>query len=175
MRTFCLTVCLGVALSMTTTLFAMDMGSTRRDAADSETKYCTPLDEHPTLLDMLKVNNRYRKSHGLRSHRINRLLCRAAQNQAEYMARGGEFSHYANGGYQGRARRFGYRGFVRENIAWGQHGVKSVFTTWINSSGHYASIMSNTRDAGFGLAYSKNGSPFWVAVYGSSAEDSSMN
>ena len=124
------------------------------------------LHEHPTILDMLRKNNAHREVRGYVPHRINPELCKAAQNHAEYMAAGGEFSHYANGGYQGRATKFGYRGSVRENIAWGQQGVVSAFNDWINSSGHYASIMSDTADAGFGLAYSKDGSPYWVGVYG---------
>ncbi len=125
-----------------------------------------PLHEHPTILDMLRKNNAHREIRGYLPHRISPELCKAAQNHAEYMAAGGEFSHYANGGYQGRADKFGYHGSVRENIAWGQHGVISAFNDWISSDGHYASIMSDTADAGFGLAYSKDGSPYWVGVYG---------
>ena len=122
-------------------------------AADTSEKIKrVSLHEHPTVLDMLRKNNAHREIHGYLPHQISPELCKAAQNHAEYMAAGGEFSHYANGGYQGRANKFGYHGSVRENIAWGQQGVVSVFNTWIASDGHYASIMSDTTDAGFGLA-----------------------
>jgi len=123
------------------------------------------LHEHPTILNMLKVNNEHRKRNGLSPHQLSPELCKAAQNHAKYMANGGAFSHYANGGYQGRARKFKYPGSVRENIAYGQHGVTSVFSTWMNSGGHRASILSDTQDAGFGLAYS-GGTPYWVGIYG---------
>ncbi len=124
------------------------------------------LSEHPTLIAMLDASNGIRANRSLSPHTLNENLCQAAQNHAQYMANGGSFSHGSNGGYQGRARQFGYSGSVRENIAYGQSGVGSVFSTWRNSGGHYASIVSGTSEAGFGLAYS-GGTPYWVGVYGS--------
>jgi uncharacterized protein YkwD len=124
------------------------------------------LHEHPTLLRMLARNNSLRGRLGLRPHRINPELTKAAQDQAVYMARTGSFSHYSNGGPQGRARRWGFRGMVRENIAWGQHDVDDAFHSWQNSSGHWASIVSNTSEAGFGYAIGNDGRGYWVAVYG---------
>jgi hypothetical protein len=123
------------------------------------------LHNHPTIQKMLEENNRHRKRRGHGPHIINAELCKAAQDHADYMSNGGMFSHGSNGGHQGRANKFGYEGSVRENIAYGQLGIQSVFTTWINSGGHYASIMSGTSDAGFGLAYS-SGTPYWVGLYG---------
>jgi uncharacterized protein YkwD len=124
------------------------------------------LHEHPTLLQMLRRNNDVRGRRGLRPHRINPELTKAAQDHAVYMARTGSFSHYSNGGPQGRASRWGFRGMVRENIAMGQHDVNSAFHSWQNSSGHYASIVSGTTDAGFGYAVGPNGQGYWVALYG---------
>ena len=127
-----------------------------------------PLHEHPTLLAMLRRNNELRRGVGLKPQRINALLTQAAQNHARYMARTGGFSHYSNGGPWGRARRFGFFGSVRENIAMGHRNVANAFVGWRNSSGHWASITSNTSDVGFGYAISKGGTPYWVAVYGAS-------
>jgi hypothetical protein len=125
-----------------------------------------PLHEHPTLLGMLGRNNSIRGRMGLRPHRMNPALTRAAQDHANYMANTGSFSHYTNGGPQYRAQRYGFRGGVRENIAWNQRSVDSAFSTWQASGGHMASIVSPTTDAGFGYAVAPNGSTYWVAVYG---------
>lgn len=117
---------------------------------------------------MLAQNNAVRARRGLRPHRLSSRLNQAAQNQANYMAQSGSFSHYSNGGPQSRARMAGYGGGVRENIAMGQSSVSTVFTDWQNSSGHYASIVSDTDLAGFGYARSSSGQGYWVAVYGRS-------
>jgi uncharacterized protein YkwD len=124
------------------------------------------LHEHPTLLSMLRRNNSLRGRMGLRGHRLNPQLTKAAQDHAVYMARTGNFSHYSNGGPQNRASRWGYRGMVRENIAWGQTDVNDAFNSWQNSSGHWQSIVSPTTEAGFGYAVGNDGRGYWVGVYG---------
>jgi hypothetical protein len=82
------------------------------------------------------------------------------------MANTGSFSHYSNYGPFGRARRFGFGGNVRENIALGHRNVLQAFVGWRNSGGHWASIVSDAPEVGFGYAVSKGGTPYWVAVYG---------
>jgi uncharacterized protein YkwD len=94
-------------------------------------------------------------------------LTAAAQNHANYMARTGSFSHYSNGGPQGRVAMYGFRNGVRENIAMGQPSVDSAFNTWTASGAHYANMMSHSDVAGFGYAVGANGQGYWVAVYGS--------
>ena len=130
-----------------------------------------PLHQHPTLLDMLKRNNELRRPQELRSHRINPLLTKAAQDHAWFMARTGQFSHFSNGDPKKRATKFGYQGSLRENIALGQTSVKEAFQDWRNSNGHWRSIISKTTDAGFGYAISKDGQTYWVAVYGTPVEE----
>lgn len=125
-----------------------------------------PLHQHPTLLKMLARNNQLRQSRGLRPHRISPSLTKAAQDHAAYMAKTRVFSHYANGGPGGRAVRHGFGSGVLENIGYGYGNVENMFTTWTNSGGHWANMMSNTSDAGFGYAQSPDGTPYWVAVYG---------
>ncbi|HTN76498.1 MAG TPA: CAP domain-containing protein [Pirellulaceae bacterium] len=138
----------------------------KEEAKEKEVAKPAPLHEHPTLLRMLGRNNELRRRVGLRPHRINPLLTKAAQDHAVYMARTGNFSHYSNGGPQGRASRWGFGSGVRENIAMGQSDVGSAFNSWQNSSGHWASIVSGTTDAGFGYAVDRGGRGYWVAVYG---------
>jgi cysteine-rich secretory family protein len=125
-----------------------------------------PLHRHPALFGMLVRNNSIRRRVGLRPHRINPALTKAAQDQANYMARTGQFSHYVNGGPQARAGKYGFRGGVRENIAMGTRSIDGAFTMWTNSGAHYASIVSGTTEAGFGYAISPGGQTYWVGVYG---------
>lgn len=129
-----------------------------------------PLHRHPTLLGMLRRNNDIRRRVGLWPHRMNPALTKAAQDHANYMARSGDFQHYSNGGPQGRASRYGFRGGVRENIAWNYQGIDGAFGAWTTSSGHYASLVSSTTDAGFGYAVGANGSTYWVGVYANPAQ-----
>lgn len=126
-----------------------------------------PLYQQPTMVTMLQRSNGIRGRVGLRGHRLNPALCQAAQNHAEYMAATGSFSHDTNLGYVGRARRFGFRGNVRENIGWNYATIDQAFAGWQGSGGHYAAIVSpETSEAGFGYAKSRNGQTYWVSVYG---------
>ena len=130
------------------------------------------LHQHPTMVTMLQRSNGIRARVGLRGHRLNPALCAAAQNHANYMAATGSFSHYTNGGYVYRARRFGFRGGVRENIGWNYPTISSAFAGWQGSGGHYAAIVSpETSDAGFGYAKSPNGQTYWVSVYGGATKE----
>lgn len=134
--------------------------------ADGEKAAEQPIHKHPTLQKMLSRNNQLRQARGLRPHRINPALTKAAQDHAAYMARTRVFSHYSNGGPGGRASKHGFGSGVLENIGYGYGNVETVFSGWHNSGGHYANMMSGTTDAGFGYAVSPDGTPYWVAVYG---------
>ena len=125
-----------------------------------------PLHQHPTLLGMLRRNNDWRSRIGLRPHRMSPSLTAAAQDHANYMARTRDFNHYSNLGPAGRAVKYGFRGGVLENIAWGYVTIDSAFDGWRFSGGHWANMTSNTTDAGFGYAVSPDGTGYWVAVYG---------
>ncbi|MHB0959924.1 MAG: CAP domain-containing protein [Pirellulaceae bacterium] len=125
-----------------------------------------PLHEHPTLVRMLKENNRLRASAGRSAQQMSAALTRAAQNHARYMARTGNFSHESNGGPQGRAMRYGFSSLAGENIAMGQPTVTSAFQSWRTSSGHWANIVGSASRAGFGYAIGPDGSTYWVAMYG---------
>jgi len=155
------------------TTMPADAESTTQQVSTKQEKETArvPLHQHPTLLSMLLRNNELRRRMGLRPQRVNPLLTKAAQNHAWFMARTGSFSHYSNRGPWGRARRFGFGGQVRENIALGQGSVLSAFRSWRNSSGHWASIISDAPEVGFGYARSAGGSPYWVAVYGYPTEE----
>jgi uncharacterized protein YkwD len=115
---------------------------------------------------MLARNNSIRTTRSLQPHKENASLMAAAQDHARYMARNRVMSHYSNAGPAGRAARHGFEAGVLENIAYGYTNVDTTFSVWGNSSGHYANMMSNTSDAGFGWAIAIDGTPYWCAVYG---------
>ena len=121
------------------------------------------------LRKMWQRSNELRVSRGLKPHVLNERLCAAAQDHANYMTRSG-MDHYTNSGPGGRARRYGFRNGVLENIAVGQSSVHSVFNVWINSGGHRSNMMSGTASAGFGVAVDSGGNPYWCAVYGSGGD-----
>lgn len=128
------------------------------------------LHRHPTLVAMLRRSNVIRRAVGLRPTRINPALCKAAQDHANFMAATGSFSHYNNGGYIYRAQKYGFKGPVQENIAAGFSTVDQTFNVWQASGGHYAAIVGNYSEAGFGYAIAPNGGTYWVGVYGSPAQ-----
>ncbi len=180
MRTLVLVCALGMATSAWASELAKTANTTNTTTANTATAKATTatsptplakpqkpaLHEHPTIVKMLDRNNRMRQMMGRPAHRISPALTKAAQDHARFMARTGAFSHESNGGPMFRAQRYGYRGLVRENIAMGQGTISHVFADWRSSSGHFANMTSNTRDAGFGFAIAPNGSTYWVAVYG---------
>ena len=144
---------------------ADDTARTGTTSEASPSPVVRPLHRHPTLFGMLVRNNNIRRRNGLRPHRMNPALAAAAQDHANYMARTGQFSHYTNGSPQGRANKYGFGGGVLENIAMGG-GLDNAFAMWTNSGAHYASIVSNTTDAGFGYAVGPGGGTYFVGIYG---------
>jgi len=158
-------LCASIALADNT---APQAASARGDStAESQASpQVRPLHRHPTLFGMLTRNNNIRRRVGLRPHRMNPALAAAAQDHANYMARTGQFSHYTNGSPQSRANKYGFGGGVLENIATGG-GLDNAFAMWQGSGAHYASIVSNTTDAGFGYAVGPNGAAYFVGIYGS--------
>ncbi len=165
-RTLSLVLGLALASAVLAGEATTDTPTTSKTVAAKTPTPKSALHEHPTLVRMLERNNRLRQSMGLPPHRVSPALTRAAQNHAWYMANTGAFSHDSNGGPMSRAQRYGYRNLVRENIAMGQVNVEHAFSSWRSSGGHWANITSGTRDAGFGYAIGRDGSRYWVAVYG---------
>jgi uncharacterized protein YkwD len=156
-------LCASVALADNTAPSAASAGGASN--TQSEASAGRPLHRHPSLFGMLTRNNNIRRRIGLRPHRMNPALAAAAQDHANYMARTGQFSHYTNGSPQSRANKYGFGGGVLENIATGG-GPDTAFSMWQGSGAHYASIVSNTTDAGFGYAIGPNGSTYFVGIYG---------
>ncbi len=156
----------GTSLLLALALSTPALAETPSAGAEAAEQAKATLAEHPTLVDMLNRNNELRMAYGRAPQEMSLELCRAAQDHAWYMARTGSFSHYSNGGPDGRSARYGYNGGTRENIALGQRTVVEVFSSWQGSSGHWANILSDSNIAGFGYAIGPNGQQYWVGVYG---------
>jgi len=125
---------------------------------------------------MLARSNQIRTARSLKPHKENVALMAAAQDHSRYMAKNRVMSHYVNGNPASRAKQAGFAApYVLENIAYGYAGVDTTFRVWVASSGHYANLMSNTSDAGFGWAIAIDGTPYWCAVYGTPTEEPTVD
>lgn len=118
-----------------------------------------------------------RHRYGMPSLRINEQLSLAAKQHAEYMARTGQFSHYAGGSSpQVRAVSQGYRSYsVSENIAYNytygggssQQTASKLTNQWLTSSGHRANMLSGgVNEIGVGTARTADGRIYGVQLFG---------
>ena len=109
--------------------------------------------------------NQFRANYGLGGLREDRHLSAAAQAYAEDMARNKYFSHTGRDGsnHAQRARAAGCRGrgYLAENIAWGQRSAQAAFTGWANSAGHRANMLGRPYGV-FGLGQSQG---MWVLMF----------
>lgn len=109
--------------------------------------------------------NQYRANYGLGGLRQDRALTAAAQAYAEDMARSGRFSHTGRDGsnvlHRARAAGCRGRGYLAENIAWGQPTAQHAFDGWAASSGHRANMLGRNYGA-YGLGQA-NG--YWVLMF----------
>lgn len=125
------------------------------------------LSKHPTLVKMWRHSNEVRARYGLPTQQINAELTKAAQDHAWYMAKTGQFSHQVNGGFVSRTYRHGYGGSPHgEIILMGASSIPETFQGWLNSPGHRAILLSGAREVGYGYAISRNGTAYWVGVFG---------
>lgn len=94
---------------------------------------------------------------------VSQDLERAAQHWAEVMAQDGKLRH---GDFQGRLQGTEWQ-TIAENIAEGQESSHEVVRVWMNSRGHRKNILNRDyRYVGFGIAYSRDGTIYWVADFG---------
>lgn len=121
-----------------------------------------PLTQDRHIVWMHQWSNYLRATVGLPPQILCPKLCNAAQFHANYMASTGDFQHYSNSGYQGRAAIYGFTGSTQENIAMGQ---SNPFWAWQASGGHWAAIVSGHTKVGFGCQF-RGYTPYWVGLYG---------
>jgi uncharacterized protein YkwD len=120
--------------------------------------------------DLLYQINLARAVHRLPAYRRSEPLARAAQTQADYMARSGEVGHFDGAGrtVADRLRFVGYRfASVEENVAGGNWlDDRGAVALWMDSrKGHREVILDpNLTECGYGSAVS-NGIVYWCAVF----------
>lgn len=103
--------------------------------------------------------------------RANPRLMRAAQIQAEQMARARHLAHVlpkaAYPSAKDRLAAADYRWQTYgENVALGQSGAADVLRSWMHSRGHRTNILNaEFSEMGAGYAIDKAGRPYYVQVF----------
>jgi len=101
---------------------------------------------------LLAAINEARAAHGLAPLRLDRRLQRAAHAHSSDMVRRNYFAH---GPFIRRLARFGVRGRVGENLAWGVGSgadARHVVQRWLASPRHRANLLQHGfRRVGLGL------------------------
>jgi uncharacterized protein YkwD len=108
----------------------------------------------------LRLHNDERTRNGLTTFCVHPALLSAARAHSQDMVAQNYFSHTSLDGssFVDRITRAGYTGWTNlaENIAWGSGTLgdpATIFTNWMNSSGHRANILNaSLREIGIGVA-----------------------
>ena len=114
---------------------------------------------------VFELVNSERGDQGLPAYAWSEHLALAAERHAEDMVAQDYFDHESLDGrsFADRAREAGYDASpTGENIAAGQRSADQVMTSWMNSSGHRANILSD-RSNEIGVGFVDN---HWVQVFG---------
>ena len=125
---------------------------------------------------MLCLVNQAREQRGLDPLAASRSLSRAAARKSADILRCDQFSHEACGReFTHWIERSGYGGCGwAENIAYGTGSFatpRSIFRSWMNSSGHRRNILGDYDDIGIGLQVGnlggEGGAHVWTQQFGS--------
>ena len=113
--------------------------------------------------------NQERSKVGLAPLVDNWELSRVARYKSADMADKNYFSHTSPtyGSPFDMMKNFGIKyTSAGENIAMGQQTAASVMSSWMNSAGHKANILSNNfTEIGVGVARNKNGTIYWTQQF----------
>ncbi len=122
--------------------------------------------------EIVRLVNEFRAQLGLPSFTYSATLANAAQQQANYLAETGIYTHtgYNGSSPQSRAAALGYPGRVSENIVGGTNlSPNQGLIWWQNSPTHYNTIASQQySEIGFGFAQA-GGQNFYTIVVGNPA------
>jgi uncharacterized protein YkwD len=110
--------------------------------------------------EVINLTNEMRNENSLSSLAATEACRLMAQDHAQYMANGGEFSHDRPGeSYSQRAKRFGCVG--GENIAMSARDAAQTVDLWMNSEGHRENIL----DPSFKTIGAGANKMFWVQCF----------
>lgn len=111
---------------------------------------------------LLELHNKERQNKNLSPLALDERMCDYAQRHAETMAKKNNLYHSS----MSKLADSCDGGSVAENIAWGQGSEKEVVSDWMWSPGHRWNILGKShKRAGFGMAKSSNGTPYWCVVF----------
>jgi len=116
---------------------------------------------------LIREHNVIRYNQRLGALRTSQELTRAAQEQAEWMARIRTLTHKdANGATVGHRVRGNWK-YVGENIAFGYNDGKKTMDAWMRSADHHKNIVNpHYSHAGAGIAEDNNGVRYWCVIFG---------
>src|SRR5262245_59523926 len=122
---------------------------------------------------VVQLTNSERGNRGLARLRPNARLMRAAQLQAEQMARAGQTAHVLTSAAYPRAEdRLAAAGYswqrYGENLAFGQSSPAAAVRDWMHSRGHRRNIVNpDFTELGVGYATDRAGRPYYVQLFAS--------
>lgn len=120
---------------------------------------------------IIAQTNIERNKRGLPTVHANLFLMKAAEIQAQNMAKLNQLSHELRvrnlSTLEDRIRYVEYKNWtgIAENIAW-NYDNDAVVTGWMNSTGHRRNILGNYNEIGVAVIVNKNGEPYYCQVFG---------
>jgi uncharacterized protein YkwD len=110
----------------------------------------------------------YRRNNGLDAVVLDPALMRAAEYQAQAMARSNKFEHNAGGEFKSRIASSGFdAGVAVENIGAGYHTLAEAFSGWRDSPPHRANMLkAGVTHMGIAAAYAPGSKykVFWTLI-----------
>lgn len=110
----------------------------------------------------------YRRNNGLGQVVLDPALMRAAEFQAQAMARNNKFEHNAGGEFKSRIATSGYNASIAvENIGAGYHTLAEAFSGWRDSPPHRANMLkAGVTHMGIAAAYAPDSKykVFWALI-----------
>jgi uncharacterized protein YkwD len=119
--------------------------------------------------EVVALTNAERAAAGCDQVDADERLRTAARGHSQDMADNDYFSHTGLDGssFVDRAQAAGYPSPAGENIAMGYRTPAEVMRGWMDSDGHRRNLLDcSHRDIGVGLAYDRDGRPYWTQVFG---------
>lgn len=117
--------------------------------------------------EIFDLTNKERKAAGLKELTVNEKLFMAARAHSANMAKKDELNHELD--CKGPAERLKDHGYafssLGENCAAGQRTPAEAVTSWMNSEGHKANILSEHAEIGIGIAATADGKKYWTQVF----------
>lgn len=129
---------------------------------DSGATFAAAYDHDAYVEDVFELTNKVRKKKGRSALELDDDLCEYADMRAEQIV--DDFSHdYFT--EDPEIQEIAGNVAIAENIAKGQKTPDDVVAAWVNSSGHYKSMINKTyHRLGVGV-YNSNGYMYWVQIF----------